>query len=103
MTLARFTALVLLLSTLGPVETLAQAAPSAAAATADARGEFVSVPLTGESSVNGKTLMSVAYGVILGLFLLYGISLVTRERAVERALCQLKERLENRHRTKTPH
>ena len=77
---------------------LAQSASDGPVRTVRDEGEYVAVALNAEPSVDGKTLMVSAYSVILGLFLLYGVSLILRERNVERALSDLKERLgkENR-------
>ncbi len=58
--------------------------------------EYVSVSLESIPSTDGKALMLGAYGVILGLFLAYGASLVWRERSVARRAEALKRGLGSR-------
>ena len=59
-----------------------------------ATGEDGFVPLDPEKrpTVNGKYLLLSAYSVILAIFLLYTVSLVRRERKVQRAAANLAER-----------
>ena len=57
---------------------------------------YIAVDLSEASSVNGKTLMIAAYGIILGVLVLYGFSLVLRERAVAQRAESLKKQLEKK-------
>jgi hypothetical protein len=69
------------------------------AATADgaaiADGEFVAVDLAREPSVNGKTTMILAYGIIIGILLVYSMLLLKRERSVGKAIAGLERRLKD--------
>ena len=57
--------------------------------------EFVRVSLAERESVSGKVLMISAYAFIFALLALYALSLVKRQRKVERAALELKRRIED--------
>jgi len=85
--------------------TLALSAQAARAATDDRqeRGPvaatedgFVPVTLSEESSVDGKVMMILAYGIILGGLLAYAFSLLKREQAVNKEIAELTRRLKDR-------
>lgn len=72
------------------------AEPQSPSEAGGADAEYVTVSLDTIPSTDGKALMIGAYGVIFGLFLLYGASLLWRERAVAKRAEMLKRRLESR-------
>ncbi len=53
---------------------------------------FVAMDPTKRPTVSGKNLLIGAYSVILAVFLLYTVSLVRRERSLQKAAADLSER-----------
>jgi hypothetical protein len=80
-----------ILVSLTPADIRAEESPSAAVAPDS--GGFVPVDRTQLQTVSGKSLTIAAYAVILGLLLIYAISLLRRERAVERRARATRQRL----------
>jgi hypothetical protein len=57
--------------------------------------DFEPVDPAALDSVSGTRLVAVAYGVILGLVLVYALVLMLRDRAVRRAAERLQHRLDS--------
>jgi len=55
--------------------------------------EFVSIDPSARETISGKSLMLGAYGVIIGLLLLYAVLLALRSSATKRAIRRLEHRL----------
>jgi hypothetical protein len=87
---------VLLVSALSVAAASAERHPRAASFSPNKEDLFVAVPLDQAPALSGQVLVIAAYAVILGLFLAYGISLVLRERAIQKQLTNLKNRMGSR-------
>ena len=86
----RWSAMALVLTwclALGPAS--AQVARPASDTVAASDSEFVPVDPSARVMVSGKTHVQAAYGIILGVLLLYAISILKRERTVKRAVQDL--------------
>ena len=57
---------------------------------------FQPVDLNTVETVDGKALTVIAYGIIFGVFILYALSILRRERAVEKNARRLREHLHQR-------
>ena len=72
----------------------ADPAPTAEASSDDDR--FVAVSPDALPKVSVELLMKSAYGVICTVFLLYGLSLVVRERRIDQRLNQIEKQVDSR-------
>lgn len=55
--------------------------------------EFVAVDPATLESVSGKKLMMICYGIICGMLMLYSLVLLLRERACNRRIEDLRNRI----------